>query len=216
MVAELDRRDANAAYTFYRLVKGSRNSASLSGQLFEFKVHKFLQSITEPRSFSIRSLDDPSITFNIEFSSNIVFRTFGADQFFTGHLITSVKNQESCYLKPLSPVFPTFDAFLYQHTLVRPGYQPFMGVQVTNARSPSVSIKGLEGTQRALKKYIPELKDLRPIKAKKWIILFIVPEPMAVSFQKQILKDSAKVDHWDSKTAQFVLGLPEQEVLRSC
>jgi hypothetical protein len=216
MVAELDQRDGNAAYKFYQQIKGSRNSASLGGQVFEFKVHKFLQSITKPRSFSIRSLDNPSITFDINFSSDMVYHTFGADQFFTGYLTTSVKNRESCYLKLLSPVFPTFDAFLYQHTMAQPGYQPFMGAQVTGARSHPVSVKGLEATQKALKQDIPELNGLQPKVTKKWIILFIIPEPMAVSFQKQIINDSAKVDHWYLKTAQFVLGLSEEEVLRSC
>jgi hypothetical protein len=36
MVAELDRRDADAAYDFYRTIQGNRNSAT---QLFEIKVH---------------------------------------------------------------------------------------------------------------------------------------------------------------------------------
>ena len=58
MVAELDRRDADAAYDFYRTIQGTRNSAALGRQLFKIKVHKFFQSITEPRSFTIRSIDN--------------------------------------------------------------------------------------------------------------------------------------------------------------
>ena len=83
---------------------------------------------------------------------------------------------------------------------------------MTDAASHSVSIKGLVGAQRSL---VPELKNLQPTTAKKWIILFVVPDSMALSFEKQIIKDADRVDNWDSKTAQFVLGLLEQELLRS-
>jgi len=215
MVAELDRRDTDAAYKFYQQIKGSRNSVSLGGPLFKSKAHKFFQSITKPRSFSIRSLDDPSMTLDIEFSSAVVHQNFGSEQFFGGYLTTFVKNQESCYLKPLSPTYSTFDAFLCQHMITQPGYQPFIGLQVTNAASHSIGIKGLEAIQKSLKKQIPELNSLRPSTAKKWIVLFVVPEPMAVSFQKQLITDAAEVGHWYAKTAQYVLGLPEYEVLRS-
>ena len=173
------------------------------------------QSITEPRSFSIRSLDDPSIMFDIELSSAVVCHTFGSEEVFAGHLATSVRNQESCHLKPLSPIFPTFNSFLYQYTMSQSGYHPFMGIQVTDAASHSVSVQGLIGAQKSLKRRIPELNDLRPTTAKKWIILFVVPDSMAASFEKQIIKDADKVGDWDSKIAQYVLGLPEQEVLRS-
>ena len=200
---------------FYQQIKGSRNSASLGGQLFEYKAHIFLQFITEPRSFTIRSLDNPSIMLVIESSSAVVHQSFGSEQFFGGYLTMSIKNQESCHLKPLSPIYPTFDAFLYQHTMTQSGYQPFIGLQMTNAASHSLGIKGLEATQKSLKKQIPELNSLRPGTAKKWIILFVVPEPMAVSFQKQSITDAAKMGHWYAKTAQYVLGLPEQEVLKS-
>ena len=155
------------------------------------------------------------MTLNIEFSSTVAYQSFGSEQFFGGYLTKFVKNQQSCYLKPLSPIYPTFDAFLYQHTMTRSEYQPFMGLQVTNAASHPIGIKGLEATQKSLKKQIPELNSLRPSTSKKWIILFVVPEPMAVSFQKQLITDAAKVGHWYAKTAQYVLGLPEQEVLKS-
>ena len=214
LVAALDRQKTDAAYYVYRRLGGSRHDA-LGRQLFKFKVDKFFQSITEPRSFSIRSLDDPTMMFDIELSSAVVCHTFGSEEVFAGHLATSVRNQESCHLKPLSPIFPTFNSFLYQHTMSQSGYHPFMGIQVTDAASHSVSVQGLIGAQKSLKRRIPELNDLRPTTAKKWIILFVVPDSMATSFEKQIIKDADKVGDWDSKIAQYVLGLPEQEVLRS-
>jgi hypothetical protein len=215
MVAELDRRDPDAAYDFYWTIQGTRNSATLSGQLFEIKVHKFFRSITKPRSFTICSVDNPSTTFDIEFSSAIVHHAFGAGQAFAGHFTTSVRNQESCYLKPLSPIFPTFDSFLYQHEISQPGCQSLIGLQVTAAAAHPISIKGLASIQACLKPQVPELNNLRPTTAAKWIILFVVPDPMAASFVKQVIKDADKVGHWGLKTTQYVLGLPEREVLRS-
>ena len=78
---------------------------------------------------------------NIEFSSAVVHQNFGSEQFFGGYLTTSIQNQKSCYLKPLSPIYPTFDAFLYQHMMTQSEYQPFMGLQVTNAASHPLALK---------------------------------------------------------------------------
>ena len=38
---------------------------------------------------------------------------------------------------------------------------------------------------------------------------------MVASFRKQKVKDKDRVVHWDPKTTQYVLELPEEEVLRS-
>ncbi|KIM91763.1 hypothetical protein PILCRDRAFT_811037 [Piloderma croceum F 1598] len=63
---------------------------------------------------------------------------------------------------------------------------------------------------------VSELKAVQPTAATKWIILFVVPEPMAASFAKQRFEnDAEQVAHWDLKTTQYVLGLPEREVIRS-
>jgi hypothetical protein len=215
MIAELDRRDADAAYNFYRTIQGTHDSASLGGKMFVTKAHKFFQSITEPRSFTIRSIDNPSTTFDIEFSSTIAHHTFGADQALAGHLMSSIKNGESCYLRPLSAVSPSFDSFLYQHKMPRFGCQPLIALQMTTAATHPISIKGLARIQVSLKPEVPELNKLRPTTATKLIILFVVPDPIAASFVKQNIKNAKKVAHWGPKTTQYVLGLPVREVMRS-
>ena len=212
MFAELDRRDTDGAYNFYRIIQGSRDSASLGGKMFEIKAHIFFRSITEPRNFTIRSLDNPMTTFDIEFSSSTTHDTFGSDQRFSGHLVSFVKSGQSCYLRPLSPIFPTFDSFLYQHEMFQPGCQPLIGFQITTAREHRISVKGLAAIQACLKDKVPELKALRPTAKAKWIILFVVPDDMAASFVTQQFKDAA---HWGLKTTQYVLGLSEREVIRS-
>jgi hypothetical protein len=157
MVAELDRRDPDAAYDFYRTIQGTRNGAALGGQLFKIKVHKFFQSITEPRSFTIRSIDNPSATFDIELSSTIVHHAFGAGQAFAGHLTTSVRNQESCYLKPLSPIFPTFDSFLYQHEISQPGCRSLIGLQVTPPPPILSALKVWQASKHVSNRKFPSL-----------------------------------------------------------
>lgn len=147
--------------------------------MFEHKVHKFFRSITEPRRFTICSLVNCSTTFDIEFSSRMKHITFGATQCFAGQLASSTTDCTSCYLRPLSPIFPTFDSFLYQCTMSQPGCQPLIGLQVTTAHDHPISIKGLAAIQMCLVPNIPDPKALRPI---KWIILFIVPEFMMASF----------------------------------
>lgn len=69
MITELDRRDVDVRYNYYRSVQGTRESALLCGKMFEAKVHKFSQSITESWSFTIHFINNPLTTFDIEFSS---------------------------------------------------------------------------------------------------------------------------------------------------
>ena len=182
--------------------------------MFENKVHKFFRSITEPRMFNIHSLANRATTFDIEFSSKTKHLTFGATQYFTSQLASSITDCTSCYLRPLSPIFPTFDSFLYQCTMSQPGYQPLIGLQITTGRDHPISIKSLTEIQLCLKLKIPDLKALRPTVAAKWIILFVVPESMMASFGLQSIT-AKKYGHWEQKTAQFVLGLPEEEVMKS-
>jgi hypothetical protein len=213
MMAELDRQGADAAYHFYRAIQGSRNSAELVGRMFETKAHAFFRSITKPRSFTAFSLDNRSTTFDIEFSSTTTHYTFGAKQYFAGELASSANNRKSCYLKPMSRYFATFDSFLYQPEIPLSGCQPLIGFQVTTAYEHRISVLGLKELQACLNPQVPVLKALRPTPAKKLILLFVVPEPMAASFRKMQLK--GKAAYWGEKIAQFVLELPEPEVIRS-
>jgi len=209
MFAEIDRQGADAAYRLYRALEGCPAGAWLNGKLFENKVHRFFQSITEPRRFTIFSLEDRSINFDVEFSSETRHWNFGAIQHFSGQLATAVNDGHSCYLRPISPVFPSFDSFLYQHEISRPGYRSLIPIQVTGSRDHPISLKGLADTQKSLKHRVPELN------AGKWIILFVVPETMMASFVAQRFIDSTKYAHWEEKTTQYILGLPAQEVLSS-
>jgi hypothetical protein len=215
IVAHLDAQDRDAAFNFYRTIQGTLDGAVMRGKMWETKVHKFFGSIMQPRTFHIFSLDGHSASFDIEFSSSTLHRNFGPTQIFGGELASSVKIGSSCYLKPESRIFATFDSFLYQHGMSQPGCQPLIGCQITDARAHPMSTKGLASVQKCLKSKIPELKSLRPTKARRWIILFVVPERMAASFVKQQFKDTKTAAHWEDKTTQYVLGLPVAEVMRS-
>lgn len=215
MMDELGRRSVNGAYKFYCAIRGSPNSSVLSEIMFENKLHPFLQTMATPRTFTIQSLDDRSNTLDIEFSSNIQHLTFGADEHFSGQLASSVHSNKSCYLKPLSCAFLSFDSFLYQHNISQSSFSPLIVLQVTAAATHDISIMGLEQLQKSLKPKISDLNNLRPTKARKMIILFVVPDTMGVNFVKQKIKDVEKVGHWYEKTAQYVLMLSEKEVFQA-
>ncbi|KAM6494870.1 hypothetical protein JOM56_009493 [Amanita muscaria] len=215
MMDALDQRSADAAYNLYCAIQWSPHSSGLRGKMFETKVHPFFRNITKPRTFIIHSLDDPSTTFDITFSSDTKYLTFGPIHRFSGQLASSVEKNKSCYLKPLSPVFPTFDSFLYRYGIPQSGCSPLIGLQVTTAAKHAISIKGLEKVQKSLNPQNTHLDPLRPSKANKWIILFVVPDTRGASFRKQKIKGAEKVGHWNEKTSQYVLALPEEEVFRS-
>jgi hypothetical protein len=236
MIAELDRRGAAAAYELYHGIKGSSSAATLAGNMFEAKVHAFFQCILTPRRFMVRpvlpvdkrstaldkrstTFDKRSNSFDIEFSSDTTHLSFGPKQDFMGQLTSFVNDDnKSCYLKPLSSTFATFDSFLYQPGLPRSDCQPLIGFQVTTAKTHPIKVIGLQDLQACLNPTVPELEALRPTTNKKLIILFVVPESRAASWVKMPFKgkdqekDPGKV--WEGKTIQYVLGLPEEEVFR--
>jgi len=215
MMAELRRRSVDAAYKFYSAIQGSPNSSALGRRMLETYLHQFLRTMQTPRTFTIESLDNRSATLKIHFTSNTNHLTFGAMKCFSGHLTSSVENNTSCYLQPLSPIFPSFDSFLYLPEISQSGFSPLIASQVTTIDDHAISIKGLEKVQRSLKLKVSELKDLRPTNARKMIILFVVPNTLGAAFVKQTINDAAKVGHWYEKTAQYVLMLSEKEVFQA-
>jgi hypothetical protein len=86
---------------------------------------------------------------------------------------------------------------------------------VTTAATHDISITGLEKIQKSLKMKISDLKNLRPTKARKRIILFVVPDTMGAPFVTQKITGAKKVGHWEEKTAQYVLMLSEKEVFQA-
>ena len=66
MMAELEGRDTNAAFKFYKRIQGVSDVAAFSSKVWETRVHRFFRSVTNPTRFPIYSLDDRSISFDIE------------------------------------------------------------------------------------------------------------------------------------------------------
>jgi hypothetical protein len=104
--------------------------------------------------------------------------------------------------------FATLGSFLYLPGFNHPGVQPLLGLQMTDANHHDISLKGLQGAQTACKTTIPELNALRPSAQQQWIIIFVVPAFIGACFGVQKIKDDCK--HWESKTAQYILELPEE------
>lgn len=211
LVVEMETRDEHAAHKLYKQIQGTVDAAEFRGRLWERQVHKFFRSISARKQFHIHSLPDRDDSLIIEFSSAVSHQTFGPIQMFTGLLNSSVKDHKSSYLKPLNKNFATFDSFLYQPGLNdSQGVQPLLGIQITDAGIYDIGLRGLQTLQTACKPQIPDLNTLRPSAERKWIILFIVPAPMGASFQSQNIKPPS--EHWKSKTVQYILELPVEEV----
>jgi hypothetical protein len=152
---------------------------------------------------------------SIQFTSDT--KQFGTMKCFSGDLALSVKSETPCYLQPLSPVFPSFDSFLYQPRISQSGFSCLIALQVTTAEDHAIKIKGLEDVQRSLKPNVSGLKHLRPTIERKMIILFVVPDTLTVTFSRQAIKDKEKNKGplWYKKTAQYILALSEEEVFKA-
>jgi hypothetical protein len=211
MMDVLDKRGAVAAYDFYCGIKGGSDGAALARKSFEYNLHKLLKKSTQ--TFTIQSLDDGAATLHIQFTSDAKY--FGDKRCFSGHLASSVESKTSCYLQPLSPVFPSFDSFLYQPRVSESGFSPLIALQATTAAKRDIKLKGLEDLQTSLKPNISALKHLRPTIEKKMIILSVVParDTLRMTFAKQTI-EGAKPS-WYRRTAQYILALPEEEVFKA-
>ena len=206
MLNELRKKSMGDAYRFYCTIKVSPESAELRGRIFEVYLHRYLET---SRAFTTSPLDNPSTTPEIHFTSGTNHLDF-EDNRFSDHLASSIQSKTSWYLRPQSPVFPSFDSFLYLSEISHPGFSRLIALQVTTAPIHHINIKGLEKVQRALKPRDPDLKGLRPAKANKMIILFVVPTALGMTFGMQQITGKAKVDHWYDKTAQYVLTVSEE------
>ena len=114
-------------------------------------VDGFLKFIFKiPQTFTIKSLNNPSATPEIHFTSGTNHLDF-EDSRFSDHLASSVQSNTSWYLRPQSLVFPSFDSFLYLPRISHPGFSPLIALQVTTAADHDINIKGLEKVQRELK-----------------------------------------------------------------
>ena len=95
-------------------------------------------------------------------------------QQFSDQLATVVDDSKSCYLMPVSPVFPTLDdsdSFCTNMEMSRAGYRTLMGFQDVDP----ISVKGLVETQKTLKRNIPLRKALKSIQSGLYFSLF--PRP---------------------------------------
>ena len=115
MLNVLHERNRGDAYRFYCKIIAYPESSGLRGNMFEHYLHPYLKS---PRTFTIKSLDDGAATLNVDFTVNadnhLIFT------YLSEGLVLSVKSNESHYLRPGSPIFPSFDSFLYQPEISLP------------------------------------------------------------------------------------------------
>ena len=205
MLDVLHKRSKDEAYRFYCTIKGHPEASVLRGKIFEINLHPYLK---HPRTFFIKSLDNPDTTLAIDFIVDADNHLGFTD---LSQMLLSVKSDTARYLWPESPTFPSFDSFLFQPKFSDPRFLPLIALQVTTAAKRDIKLKGLQGVQRSLDD--PLLKNLRPKKNKKMIILFVVPEELEKTFGSQkITGAKAEVAPWYDKTAQFVLGLPEEDM----
>lgn len=212
MLDVLHQNYRDHAYKFYCIIKGYPDSSQLCGRIFESYFHRYLRYLKDSRTFIIKPLDNraatPEITFTVNKDSHHSFTDLKK---LSEQLKSTVKNNTSCYFRPDSPVFPTFDSFLYQPEISDHGLSPLIALQVTTAASHGIKIKGLKELQSSLNLRNTFLKNLRPTNNRKIIILFLVPDDLEKTFGMQkITGKGAEV--WYKKTVQYVLGIPEKEL----
>ena len=208
MLSVLLKRRRGEAYRFYCTIKGYPDSSGLRGVMFEYYLHPYLK---RPRTFTIKSLDNRAATLKVNFIVNADNHLSFTD--LSKELVMSVKSNQAHYLWPESPVFPSFDSFLYQLKIYRPKFSPLIALQVTTAPKHPIKLKGLEDIENSLKN--PLLENLRPERNRKMIILFIVPDDLEPTFRAQKIHGAKKkVAPWYSKTVQYVLGLPLKDLFK--
>jgi hypothetical protein len=191
--------------------------------MFEDGVHAYFTSLTEPTSFTIRSLENPSEFFEITFPPHTSCSLVHTKHTLCGLLSKYVEKRASCYLRPDIPTQAAFDSFLYQSDMNQPNLRPLLPISISTTGDHPISVTGCRQLQEALAPKNDLLKELRPLVANKWPILFIVPEEVEAGFLKQSFKvpertpDHEKEDMvnvWLKKTSQYVLAFPQKMAMQ--
>jgi hypothetical protein len=195
---------AGAAADFYDCITRAPSAEILRGRLFERQVLKYLDSLKNPQTFSIRSLSDgTSSEWNHPGSAQ---RVDFLPRTFTPLLQDAVIKGKPLHLVPLDPNFPAIDSVLYDPGAI------FTFIQVTCNSTHDVCISGFQRVQRWLPKGTC-LDHLRPSTVgHHWRLIFVVPAISASNFQKQTLDGDTVTSEWDNKVDQYVLGVEDQVI----
>ena len=169
-----EERRLDAAAEFYDSIANNPNAGSLRGRMWERQVLKYLDSLKKPHVFSIRSLDDSSITKWVYPgpAKRVVFQT--------STLTQSLRSEvQSIHFVPKDPNYAALDSFVY-------GPDGLAFNQATVCTKHPVAVVGLKRVQGCLKQNTPPA-SLRPSKDNRWPLNFIVPDSIADSPSKGIL-----------------------------
>jgi hypothetical protein len=182
----------DAAAEFYNSIANDPNAGSLRGRMWERQVLRYLDTLKKPHVFSVRSLDDSSITEWVYPgpAKRVVFQTSTLTQ----SLLSEV---QPIHLVPKDPNYAALDSLVY-------GPDGLTFNQTAVCTKHPVAVVGL-------KRNTP-LASLRPSKDNHWPLTFIVPDSIADSFTKQPLEGDTAKGEWASKVDQYVLGLREATV----
>jgi hypothetical protein len=198
LLEKYEERQTNAALELFDLFR-VRNGLQIATFVWE---RQFFRSLRSPRSFVLRSLDDPNkfITCEWEYLGGTEYQTFESGSPSSTRLQVLIEDTTSGHLKPLSTMFPTSDSLVYQ-----PSRLDFLQITL-GTFEPNDSIAGFERVQRWLKLKGPT-SHLCPSETQPWMFIFIVPEEKAASFKRQSF---GKI--WNSKVKQYVLGLSQKDI----
>jgi hypothetical protein len=205
----------DGALQFYNLLKSHPFTTSVSGHIWENRIHAFLKPIDSPRTFRIRPLDsgDSTNTVEWEYPGGGEVVLFSEKQL-GPLLLENYLRQSNCYFRPYAHNFPTVDALIFLPS-------ELICIQITNAETHDINVKGLQTIQSCLKN---ELSHLRPTVEQPWRFIFVIPEAQGRKFKLQTLKGE-RVDKdergekeerqiWKKKIRQYVLEVKEQELFR--
>ena len=218
--------------TIYHDLKVNEDAAEIVGRIWERAVHAYLQNLPTKTTLTLKALGDYADRILVV-DPTMRFRCCGSDADFQNALSSSLESFASCYLFPLSKIFPTVDSVALTFNRGR----QFDIFQMSTAGGHPIRVSGLQAVQSWLKRDTV-LNKLRPTTASPFAISFVLPKRLSNSFRRQRLiaakKESsmtpskhrrteagsaliADEDHlatfWEDKIRQYVLALDEDEVL---
>jgi hypothetical protein len=201
-----EQYDANAAADFYDVTMAVPRAGPLRGEMFQLRVLKYFDNINHPKAFKIRNLAT-SESLDWTYPGPAPRKTFQS-QFLPTIFKEFVEKKEARHMVPLIPNFAAVDSILYDPASVLTGFQ------ITITQQHPVAVSGFQLIQKSLKRNNTELIDLRPKPARRWRLIFVVPESIAADFPGQKFEGDSAAGNWAQKVDQYVLGLEKNEVWR--
>ncbi|TDL24118.1 hypothetical protein BD410DRAFT_802001 [Rickenella mellea] len=206
------KKKKSSQKAFHDLIAAAPKASGFFGRFWEDRVHEFFREA--PGSLKRYTLRELGNSNRIEWALTVEHHTYFPTAELFPTLQNAVAGEKTTYLQPYSESYPTIDAMVYSKEPIARDVCPLVLLQMAT-NEHSLKVKGFQLLQRHITRS-SKINHLRPSVKSPWAVIFVVPDDKAHAFtgKQTIVGNANDVGIWESKTRQFVLAIPREDIYR--